>query len=36
MVLENDILEEIKKIREAVTPKAVPPTPGAKRSHYRI
>ncbi len=30
MVLENDILEELKKIREAVTPKAVPPTPEPK------
>jgi large conductance mechanosensitive channel len=27
MVLENDILEELKKIREAVTPKVTPPTP---------
>jgi len=25
MVLENDILEELKKIREAVTPKVTPP-----------
>ncbi len=30
MVLENDILEELKKIREAVTPKAVPPAPEPK------
>ena len=30
MALENDILEELKKIREAVTPKAVPPTPEPK------
>ena len=30
MVLENDILEELKKIREAVTPKASPPAPEPK------
>ena len=30
VALENDILEELKKIREAVTPKAVPPTPEPK------
>jgi len=30
MVLENDILEELKKIREAVTPKAGPSTPEPK------
>jgi large conductance mechanosensitive channel len=30
MVLENDILEELKKIREAVTPKAVSPAPEPK------
>ena len=30
MVLENDILEELKKIREAVTPKAAPPAPEPK------
>jgi large conductance mechanosensitive channel len=30
MALENDILEELKKIREAVTPKAVPPAPAPK------
>jgi large conductance mechanosensitive channel len=30
MVLENDILEELKKIREAITPKTVPPVPEPK------
>jgi large conductance mechanosensitive channel len=30
MVLENDILEELKKIREAVTPKITPPAPEPK------
>jgi large conductance mechanosensitive channel len=30
MVLENDILEELKKIREAVTPKVTPPPPAPK------
>jgi large conductance mechanosensitive channel len=30
MALENDILEELKKIREAVTPKAAPPAPEPK------
>lgn len=30
MVLENDILEELKKIREAVTPKVAPPAPEPK------
>jgi large conductance mechanosensitive channel len=30
MALENEILEELKKIREAVTPKAVPPAPEPK------
>jgi large conductance mechanosensitive channel len=30
MVLENDILEELKKIREAVTQKAAPPAPEPK------
>lgn len=30
MVLENDILEELKKIREAVTPKPAPPAPEPK------
>ena len=30
MVLENDILEELKKIREAVTPKVTPPPPEPK------
>jgi large conductance mechanosensitive channel len=30
MGLENDILEELKKIREAVTPKAAPPAPEPK------
>jgi len=30
MVLENDILEELKKIREAITPKAAPPAPEPK------
>lgn len=30
MTVENDILEELKKIREAVTPKATPPTPEPK------
>lgn len=30
MVLENDILEELKRIREAVTPKVVPPAPTPK------
>ena len=30
MVLENDILEELKKIREAVTLKAAPPAPEPK------
>ena len=30
MVLENDILEELRKIREAVTPKATPPAPVPK------
>ena len=30
MVLESDILEELKKIREAVTPKATPPAPEPK------
>jgi large conductance mechanosensitive channel len=30
MSLENEILEELKKIREAVTPKAVPPAPEPK------
>ena len=30
MALENDILEELKKIREAVTPKATPPAPAPK------
>ena len=30
MVLENDILEELKKIREAVTPKVAPPAPQPK------
>jgi large conductance mechanosensitive channel len=30
MVLENDILEELKKIREAVTPKDIPPIPEPK------
>ncbi|MFZ0184552.1 MAG: MscL family protein [Nitrosotalea sp.] len=30
MVLENDILEELKKIREAVTSKVAPPAPEPK------
>lgn len=30
MALENDILEELRKIREAVTPKAAPPAPQPK------
>lgn len=30
MVLENDILEELKKIREAVTPKVAPLAPAPK------
>lgn len=30
MTVENDILEELKKIREAVTPKATPPAPEPK------
>lgn len=30
MALENDILEELRKIREAVTPKAAPPAPAPK------
>ena len=30
MALENDILEELKKIREAVTPKIAPPAPEPK------
>jgi len=35
MVLENDILEELKKIREAVTPKAAPPTPKGLIAEFR-
>ncbi len=30
MTVENDILEELKKIREALTPKATPPAPEPK------
>lgn len=30
MTVENDILEELKKIREAVTPKTTPPAPEPK------
>ena len=30
MTVENDILEELKKIREAVTPKVTPPAPVPK------
>src|SRR5579864_1391453 len=30
MTVENDILEELKKIREAITPKATPPAPEPK------
>jgi large conductance mechanosensitive channel len=35
MVLENDILEELKKIREAVTPKATPPAPKGIIAEFR-
>ena len=30
MTVENDILEELKKIREAITPKVAPPAPEPK------
>ena len=35
MALENDILEELKKIREAVTPKAAPPAPKGIIAEFR-
>jgi len=35
MALENDILEELKKIREAITPKAAPPAPKGIIAEFR-